>query len=53
MKSKSAQKVKLASFDDLFGTEEQTSGEKVTFVPLRQLHTFKDHPFRVLDDEEM
>lgn len=53
MKSKSAQKVKLASFDDLFGTEEQISGEKVTFVPLSQLHTFKDHPFRILDDEKM
>lgn len=25
----------------------------MTFVPLSQLHTFKDHPFRVMDDEKM
>lgn len=53
MKSKSAEKVKLKSFDDLFGTEEVAAGETVTFVPLNQLHTFKDHPFRVMDDEKM
>ena len=55
MKSKSAEKVKLKSFDDLFGTDAPVAGtgETVTFVPLSQLHTFKDHPFRVLDDEKM
>ena len=53
MKSKSAEKVKLKSFDDLFGTGEVAAGETVTSVPLSQLHTFKDHPFRVLDDEKM
>lgn len=53
MKSKSAGKVKLKSFDDLFGTGEAAAGETVTSVPLSQLHTFKDHPFRVLDDEKM
>lgn len=53
MKSKSAGKVKLKSFDDLFGMDEAAAGETVTSVPLGQLHTFKDHPFRVLDDEKM
>lgn len=53
MKSKSAKKVKLTSFDDLFGVSEAVAGEMVTSVPLSQLHTFKDHPFRVLDDEKM
>ncbi|EOS38924.1 ParB-like partition protein [Lachnospiraceae bacterium M18-1] len=55
MKNKSAGKVKLKSFDDLFGTAEAVAGEgeTVTSVPLNQLHTFKDHPFRVLDDEKM
>lgn len=52
MKSKSAERVRLKSFDDLFGTGE-AAGEAVTSVPLGQLHTFKDHPFRVLDDEKM
>ena len=54
MKSKSAEKVKLTSFDDLFGTDTLVgAGETVASVPLCQLHTFKDHPFRVLDDEKM
>lgn len=53
MKSKSAEKVRLTSFDDLFGANEMAAGETVTSVPLSQLHTFKDHPFRVLDDEKM
>ena len=53
MKSKSAGKVRLTSFDDLFGANEAAAGETVTSVPLSQLHTFKDHPFRVLDDEKM
>lgn len=53
MKSKSAQKVKLTSYDDLFGTNEPEGGEVVTSLPLRLLHTFKDHPFRVVDDEKM
>ena len=51
MKSKSAEKVKLNSFDDLCGINE--TGETVTSVPLSELHTFKGHPFRVLDDEKM
>lgn len=55
MKSKSAEKIKMKSFDDLFGTNETVAGEgeTVTSVLLDQLHTFKDHPFRVLDDEKM
>lgn len=53
MKSGSAQKVRLASFDDLFGGGGQRAGEVITSVPLSQLHPFKDHPFRVLDDGKM
>ena len=53
MKSKSSGKVRLTSFDDLFGVNEAVAGETVTSVPLSQLHTFKGHPFRVLDDEKM
>lgn len=53
MKSKSAQKVKLTSYDDLFGTSEPEGGEVVTSLPIRLFHTFKDHPFRVVDDEKM
>ena len=53
MRNKSAEKVKLSSFDDLFGKEEPVSGEVVTSVPIDLLHPFKNHPFHVLDDEKM
>lgn len=52
MKSKSAQKVRLTSYDDLFGTSGQ-DGEVITSVPIKLFHPFKDHPFRVVDDEKM
>ena len=53
MKSKSAEKIKLTSYDDLFGTEDPGTEDVVTTVPLSLLHAFKNHPFRVLDDEKM
>lgn len=51
----SAGKIRLNSFEDLFGAGEQTDTflEKIVNVPLTDLHTFKDHPFRVVDDEKM
>ena len=52
----SAAKIKIDSFDDLFGgssQEQDVSAEQIIYVPLSDLHTFKDHPFRVLDDEKM
>lgn len=55
MKS-SAKKVKLASVDDLFSAEESRSEEgreKVVEIPLSELHSFKNHPFKVKDDEAM
>ena len=55
MKS-SAKKVELASVDDLFSTEESRADaqrEKVMEIPLSELHPFKDHPFKVKDDEAM
>ncbi len=53
-KKSSAEKIKLGSFDDLFGgTSVEEPTEKIIYVPLTELHTFHDHPFRVLDDEKM
>ena len=52
-KTGSAAKVRLNSFDDLFGSTESTAGEQIIQVKLFDLHTFKGHPFRVLDDEKM
>lgn len=53
-KTGSAAKVKLSSFDDLFGAAEGQAGvEQVQEIPLSDLHDFKNHPFKVLDDEKM
>lgn len=51
MKS-SAAKVKIDSFDSLFGGGEP-QGEQVRKIPLNELNTFRGHPFRVLEDEKM
>lgn len=51
MKKNSASKVELSSFDDLFGADE--SSDKVIQVPITQLYPFKNHPFKVLNDEKM
>lgn len=54
-KTGSAAKVKLNTFDDLFGSSEvQKAGlEQIINAPLKDLYEFKDHPFRVVDDEKM
>lgn len=50
----STDKIKLSSFDDLFGTQEAGTGtEQVQEIPLCELHEFRGHPFKVLDDEKM
>ncbi len=46
--------VSLKSVDDLFSTqEERDTTEHVQEIPLSELHPFKDHPFKILDDEAM
>ncbi len=55
MKS-SVKKIELASVDDLFSTEEGRQDaklEKIQEIPLSELHPFKNHPFKVKDDEAM
>ena len=55
MKS-SAKKIELASVDDLFSTEESRQDEQletIQEIPLSELHPFKDHPFKVKDDDAM
>ncbi len=54
-KAGSAAKVKLNSFDDLFGNAEEKktgSEEQIIRAKLTDLHEFRNHPFRVLDDEK-
>lgn len=55
MKS-SAKNINLTSVDDLFSTEESRADagrEKVMEIALTELFPFKDHPFKVKDDETM
>ena len=55
MKS-SAKNISLNSYDDIFSTEEtreDAKREKVTDMPLSELHPFPDHPFQVRDDDSM
>ena len=54
--SGSASKVSLKSYDALFSTgetQEETGREKVQMIPLDELHPFKNHPFKVKDDDVM
>lgn len=43
--------VSLTSYDDIFGLEE--TYERVQEIPLEELHPFKNHPFKAIDDEAM
>ena len=55
MKS-SDRNLNLTSYDEIFQTEEsriEATQEKVIDIPLSQLHPFKNHPFKVTDDESM
>ena len=57
---KSHGNIQLSSYDDIFGgasskdkEAESIGTEQVKDIPLSELHPFKNHPFKVLDDEEM
>lgn len=46
----------LPTLDDLFTTQAERDDaklERVRNIPLAQLHPFKDHPFKILNNEEM
>ena len=53
---KSSLNVSLKGADDIFSTEESRQEEKreqVQQIPIAELFPFKNHPFKVLDDETM
>ena len=50
MKSRSAEKIKLTSIDELLGVVNEESAME---IDISKIHAFKDHPFKVLDDEKM
>lgn len=48
--------ISLTSYDDIFSTEEvrtDVQREQIQQIPLSELFPFKDHPFKVLDDDRM
>ena len=55
MRKRSNKEIQLTTYDDLLGisNEESVDTEKIKIVPLNDLYDFKDHPFRVVDDEKM
>ncbi len=50
MKSRSGEKIKLASIDELLGVVNEESAME---IEINRIHPFKNHPFKVLDDEKM
>ncbi len=53
---KSSVNASLSSYDDIFSTEEsrqEEQREQVQQIPIGELFPFKNHPFKVLDDEAM
>lgn len=55
MKS-AAKNIQLASYDDLFKTDEERQAdaqERVQNLPLDKLEPFPNHPFKVIDDDKM
>ena len=51
----SAKNIQMTSYEDLFQVSENggPEGEKVQEIVLTELFPFRDHPFKVLDDEAM
>ena len=53
---KSSVNASLCSYDDIFSTEEsrqEEQREQVRQIPIGELFPFKNHPFKVLDDDSM
>jgi ParB family chromosome partitioning protein len=53
---KNSLNVSLKGADDIFSTEEsrqEQHREQVQRIPIGELFPFKEHPFKVLDDEAM
>lgn len=56
MARNNAFKMNLPSVDDLFSTEEsrqESKLKKIYEIPISEIDDFPDHPYRVLDDEDM
>ena len=55
-KRKSDFTLQMNSLDELFSSQEERDDaklERVRDIPLNELHPFKDHPFKIQNDDEM
>ena len=50
MKTRPGQKIKMASLEELLGVPGEESASE---VDIQLIHSFKNHPFKVIDDEKM
>ena len=49
-------KIELTAYDDLFQTDEsreEAKQSRIQDIPLSEIDEFPDHPFKVLDDDDM
>ena len=47
------QNVKPTGYNDLFGTQTEEKANGIQQISIEKLHSFKDHPFKVIDNEDM
>jgi len=50
MKARSGEKIKMATLEELLGVPGEESASE---VEIGRIHSFKDHPFKVIDDDKM
>lgn len=56
MPKKNINDIRIPSYDDLFTSEKQRQEaklEKIMELPIDEIHEFKNHPFKVREDEQM
>ena len=51
-KKRPGQRIKLTSYDELCGIKEEKAAGEV-LIDINQIDDFKNHPFKVIDDEKM
>lgn len=50
MRNRPGEKIKLTSIDEILGVPEE---EAAIQIPITSIHSFKDHPFKVIENEKM
>ena len=53
MNESKGKRVAFDSIEDLFGIPKESNEHVVSIIPLRDLYSYENHPFRVLDDAKM